>query len=339
MIESLGWWLLLLVAVWLTHWGADKLAEPLQKLRQQWGFSAAAGGVLIAAATSSPEISTNAVSAIRGVADIGIGNLLGSNIISVPAIVTVAYLATRGRVRQAPGHSQRENPHTNAIDGLLPVTEGANTVQAFPYIAIVALVGVLTLPAPWRGLQPVDGWIMLVAYVIYVVHAFVRQREEGEAVQWSVREAVIAMAGIAMLVVGAYVTVWSTEHIVDALDISDMIGGLFITATMSIVPEAIATWSIARSGQITSATTSVIADNTATMTLAFFPLALVSTSVNDFQLFWVNLFFVGLLGVAYAFFVMHNSAERGFDVPEILALNGLYIVYILVMVIGVFNLV
>jgi len=31
--------LVLLSAVWAAHWGADKLADPLQKLRQQWGIS------------------------------------------------------------------------------------------------------------------------------------------------------------------------------------------------------------------------------------------------------------------------------------------------------------
>lgn len=69
------WFIILLASIWATHWGADKLAEPLQKLRRQWGLTEVAGAALIALATASPEIGTNAVSAWQGVSEIGLGNL------------------------------------------------------------------------------------------------------------------------------------------------------------------------------------------------------------------------------------------------------------------------
>ncbi len=45
--------------------------------------------------------------------------------------------------------------------GILRVQREAVTVLALPYLAILAIVAALTLPAPWRGLLPIDGWIML----------------------------------------------------------------------------------------------------------------------------------------------------------------------------------
>ncbi|MEM8722978.1 MAG: hypothetical protein AAGE84_27460 [Cyanobacteria bacterium P01_G01_bin.39] len=75
--------------------------------------------------------------------------------------------------------------------------------------------------------------------------------------------------------IAAYFIVTATERLVSLIGISQIIGGLLITSTLSIAPEVFATWSVAKSGQVTAATTSVIADNTATMTLALFPLALV----------------------------------------------------------------
>lgn len=80
----------MLGAILAAHWGADQLSVPLQKLRQRWGLSEAAGAAFVALATASPEVGTNTASAVKGLADIGLGNLLGSNIISVPAIVVVA---------------------------------------------------------------------------------------------------------------------------------------------------------------------------------------------------------------------------------------------------------
>ena len=84
------WIAVLLAAVWAAHWGAEHLADPLKKLRRQWGFSVAAGGSFVGLAAASPEIGINVTSAIRGVGDIGLGAMLGSNVIAIPIMVTTA---------------------------------------------------------------------------------------------------------------------------------------------------------------------------------------------------------------------------------------------------------
>lgn len=141
----------------------------------------------------------------------------------------------------------------------------------------------------------------------------------------------------AIALAGAYFTVVATENIVSALGISRLIGGLFITSTLSIVSEVFATWSVARSGQVTAATTNVIADNTVTMTLAFFPLALVTLPIEDLQFFCVNLGFVALLGAAYAALIYFGSEKYSFQLWEVGVLIGMYLVYLAVMVFGVLN--
>ena len=92
-MQILFWSLVLIASVWAAHWGSDRLANPLEKLRRQWGLSEAAGAAFVALATASPEVGTNTAAAVRGLSDIGLGNLLGSNIISVPAIVLVSYIS------------------------------------------------------------------------------------------------------------------------------------------------------------------------------------------------------------------------------------------------------
>ena len=357
------WGLVLLAAVWAAHWGAERLADPLKKLRQQWGFSAAAGGAFIGIAAAAPEIGINTTSALRGVSDIGLGTMLGSNIIAIPLMVLVAYSASRkerlgnesengdgessedgtnARADNDSGGSddETENPeeHERHVRrGLLRVQREAVTVLALPYLAILALVAVLTLPARWRGLQPIDGWIMLGAYVIFLTQALLRGRREGEDVQWSKKEIALAVGGVAALAVGAFFTVRATENLVAAFGISEIIGGLFITATVAALPEVFATWSVTRSGQVTSATTSVIGDHAVTMTVAFLPLALVSVPIQDFQLFWVNLLFVALVPAAYAALIHRGSKEHGFALRQVLGLSGIYLVYLAVMLFGVLN--
>ncbi|NES06629.1 MAG: sodium:calcium exchanger [Okeania sp. SIO2F4] len=324
-MNLLFWILILLASIWAAHWGSDKLAEPLNKLRQQWGLTEAAGAAFVALATASPEIGTNTASAIQGLSDIGLGNLLGSNIVSVPAIVTVAYFAAQKNSQNKPDNFSQP----------LKIKLEALTVQTIPYLLIIGLAALLTIPKPWRGLQPIDGWLMLVAYFIYLAQAIIRNQQKGTKVNWKTEEIIVAIAGILALIIGAYFTVTATEKIVSILGIAKLIGGLFITSTLSIIPEVFATWSVAKSGQFTAATTSVIADNTATMTLAFFPLALVSLPVENIKLYSVNLFFVALLGVFYSLFIYFGKPKYSFSFKEVLVLNSIYIIYLLVMIFGV----
>jgi cation:H+ antiporter len=346
------WAGVLVVAVFAAHWGAERLSEPLKKLRRQWGFSAVAGGAFIGLAAASPEIGINTASAIRGVAEIGLGAMLGSNIIAIPLMVTTAYLASR-RMRPGgdgggqgdgggssggdQGPESRADHERHLGEHLVRVKHEAVTVQALPYLAILALVALLTVPAPWRGLQPVDGWIMLAAYLAYLGQAVFRGCGEGQDVQWKKKELALAVAGVVVLAVGAYFTVTSTKNIVSALGISPLIGGLFITATMAALPEIFATWSVTKSGQVTSAATSVLGDHAVTMTIAFFPLALVTVPVKDFQLYWVNLAFVALMPALYAALLHWGSREHGFKRWEVLVIDGAYLAYLAVVLFWVLN--
>jgi cation:H+ antiporter len=208
---------------------------------------------------------------------------------------------------------------------------------ALPYLAILAIVALLTLPARWRGLQPIDGWIMLGVYAVFLAQALLRGREQGELVEWPRKEIALATGGGVALAVGAFFTVRATENLIAAFGISEIVGGLFITATAAALPEVFATWSVTRSGQVTSATTSVIGDHAVTMTVAFLPLALVTVPVEDFQLFRVNLAFVALVPAAYAALIHWGSKKHGFTLRQVLLLDGIGLAWVAVVLFGVLN--
>jgi cation:H+ antiporter len=194
------------------------------------------------------------------------------------------------------------------------------TVQALPYLGLVALFAVLTLPAPWRGLQPLDAALLGVGYLAYAAQALLRGREEGEDVDWSKKEVALAVGGVAALVAGAYFTVLATENLVSALGIEAVVGGLFITAPMAALPEVFATWSVTRAGQVTPAVTSVIGDHAVTLTLSFVPLALATLPVENLRLFAINLAGVALVAALYAAFVWWGGREKGFQRWQVAAL-------------------
>ena len=334
-MSSWIWAVVLLAAVWAAHWGAEHLATPLKKLRKQWGFSVAAGGALIGVAAASPEIGINITSAITGVGDIGLGTMFGSNVIAIPLMVITAYVATRHLKKQNAKEAHKEH----LSEHLLKVDPTAVTVQAIPYLVIIAVVAILTVPSQWRGLQPVDAWIMLGMYLVYLTQALFRGKKESEKVTWKKKEIWLAVAGVAALGIGAFFTVRATENIVSALGMSKIVGGLFITAPMAALPEIFATWSVAKSGQITSAVTSVIGDHAVTLTIAFFPLAIVGLPVSNFPLFATVLSFVGLVGILYAAFIHWGgkSNEHGFKRWQVVVLSAVLLVYLAVVLFGVLN--
>ena len=301
------WVVVLGLAAWAAHWGADQLLTPLKMLRKQWGLTASAGAAFLAIVTASPEVAINITSAARGVSDIGLGNLLGSNIISIPLMVTIAYFASRRKFKNNKEHQK----HLDA--NLLALNKRSVSVLSIPYLVIIGLVAILTLPKAWRGLQPIDGWIMLAAYAAFLTHAIIKGREKGQKVEWDKKKIWLSVAGALAIAVGAFFIVKATENIVSALNISEIVGGLFITGIMTTAPEIFKTWSVVKGGEVTAGTTSVIADNAVTMTVAFFPLALVTTPIEDFQLFWVNLAFVGLMPLLYSVFVHQSKELHGFS--------------------------
>lgn len=331
------WVLVLVPAVWLAHWGAERLAKPLKKARRRWGLTQVAGAAFVGLAAASPEVGINTTSAVRGVGDIGLGASLGSNVLAIPLIITVAYWASRkaqlgGGKEQ--GESSREH-RRHREQGLLRMEREAVWVQALPYLALVGLFALVVLPSGWRGLQPVDGWILLAAYLVYLGQAVLRGRKQGEDEQWTKKEIAKAVAGVAALAVGAYFTVRSTENIVSAIGISRVVGGMFITAPMAALPEVFAVWSVTRSGQVTAATTSVMGDHAVTMTIAFLPLAFIGLPVTNLTLLTVNLAFVALMPLAYSLLVHFGSPEHGFKRWQVLALDALYVLFVLVVVFSV----
>lgn len=99
------------------------------------------------------------------------------------------------------------------------------------------------------------------------------------------REIAVAVAGLAVLAGGTYLTVRAIEDNAAAVGISKLVTSLFITAIMAASPELFATWSIVRSGQVTVDVTSVLGDYAVTMTVAVVPLVLTTVPIEEIQLY------------------------------------------------------
>lgn len=325
-----------MAAIWAAHWGAERIAEPFRKLRRQWGLTEIAGAAFVGLAAAGPEVGINAVSALREVSEIGLGTIFGSNILAIPLIITATYWASQRSCRKNPAEKDEEETpaehERHCHEHLLAVKKNAVTIQAVPYLLVLALLAMLTIPPAWRGLQAIDGWIMLAAYFLYLGQAIWRGRQAQEKVHWAAKELSLAALGVMMLATGAFFAVRATEHIIESIGISKLAGGLFITGPMAVLPELFAAWSVARSGQMTSAVGSVIGDHVVTMTIAVLPLALVTTPLGDLRIFVVNFLFVAIMPALYAGFIQWGWRDPGFKLWQTMVLLGIYLLYLVLMI-------
>ena len=78
MILNILW---IVVGVVLVLWGADRMTDGAVALAQRMNIPQIVIGLtIVAMGTSAPELFVSLMSAIRGTADLAVGNVVGSNI-------------------------------------------------------------------------------------------------------------------------------------------------------------------------------------------------------------------------------------------------------------------
>jgi cation:H+ antiporter len=146
---AVGLALLVLGARWLLH-GAVAIARDLGVSELVIGLT------LVAAGTSLPEVATSIVASLRGERDIAVGNVVGSNIFNLLAVLGVAGLVTPGGIDVAPSALRFDLPvMVAAAVACLPIFftgyeiarwEGA--LLAFYYAAYTGFLGLSAAGAP-----------------------------------------------------------------------------------------------------------------------------------------------------------------------------------------------
>ncbi len=141
-------WKLIIAAVVglvLVVWGSDVTVDAATHIAKQIGLSERFIGLtIVALGTSLPELFTSVSAAIKGKADIAIGNIVGSNIFNILFVVGTTAL-------------------------ILPVTFAPNFIVDTA-IAIVAGVLLLLCVLKSRKLKRPAGIFMLVCYVAYFAY-------------------------------------------------------------------------------------------------------------------------------------------------------------------------
>lgn len=137
--------LMVLIGAVLIVWGADITVDAATELAKIFGMDDRLIGLtIVALGTSLPELVTSVTAAIKGKADIAVGNIVGSNIFNILFVVGTTALIT-------------------------PVTYSAS-FMVDSIVAVVTMVLLLICVLPKKKLGRVGGLVMLAGYAAYFVY-------------------------------------------------------------------------------------------------------------------------------------------------------------------------
>jgi cation:H+ antiporter len=229
----------------------DRFVAGAAGLADRWGLSRVViGAVVIGFGTSLPELLVSGVAAAGGDPQVGMGNIVGSNMANLGLIVAVAGLV--GRVAVPTGLLRREVPLMVAAtvafavvvqDGLRPWEGG---------LLLAGLVAALTMivrsagPATDPGGQPVaadqpGGDAELAGEVAEILPAGA-DRATGPLV-------IATLAGLLGTLAGAQLLVSGAVDVADELGVSGGFVGMTVVALGTSLPELVTAVAAARTGE------------------------------------------------------------------------------------------
>lgn len=219
----------IILGIFMVLRGADRLTDGAVCIAQRFNMSPIVIGLtVVALGTSMPELFVSITSAIQGVTDIAVANVVGSNIFNVLLIAGVAA-------------------------SVAPMTMFRSTVVRDVPVAVVAslllllcsLTGEITL---WMGL---GFLVLLVAYTVFAVKtAKDDDAEELESKGYSMGMSILVFAiGLACLILGSNLFVTTASSLAASLGLSDALIGLTIVAGGTSLPELATSVVAARKGE------------------------------------------------------------------------------------------
>ncbi|PIW47363.1 MAG: calcium/sodium antiporter [Zetaproteobacteria bacterium CG12_big_fil_rev_8_21_14_0_65_54_13] len=238
----------IVVGVALLIWGADRFVEGAASVAKNLRVPPMVIGLtIVSLGTSLPEMIVSAMAALDGNRDLGIGNVLGSNIANIGLVLGVTAMIIPLTVTSMT--LRREMPvlfmvtllaFTLMADGVLSLGDGI--------ILAVALVLLLTW-ITMLGLR--DRHDPLVAEF---TESIPDQMSMGLSLMWFV-------IGLVLLIASSRMVVWGAVEIAHYLGVSDLVIGLTIVAIGTSLPELVASLVSALKGEADMAIGNVIGSN------------------------------------------------------------------------------
>lgn len=234
--------LLLAVGFIMLIKGADFFVDGSSGLAEKLGIPQLVIGLtVVAMGTSAPEAAVSIAAALKGNADITVGNIIGSNILNVLIILGVTSVIT-------------------------PLAIARSTILfEIPFMTAVSIL--LLLQGTDGTISLSDGIILIVVFLIYLGYLMWSaknslSKEKILNKKISVGKAVLkTVIGLLLIVLGSDVTVDAASSIARFLGMSDRFIGLTVVALGTSLPELFTSVTAARKGNADIAVGNIVGSN------------------------------------------------------------------------------
>lgn len=230
--------------------GADWFVEGASKVAEKFGIPQLVIGLtIVAIGTSLPEAAVSTSAALKGSAEITIGNVVGSNILNVLLILGITSVISPLAVQKS------------TVKYELPMV-----------IGVTVLLAVLGLVDGTVG--RIDGLILLAGMVLYLLY-LLRMARKGQAVpieETQVQEKdgkkdsmlkliLLILIGGVMIVLGSDITVDAATALARIFGMSERLIGLTIVAFGTSLPELVTSATAAIKGKADIAVGNIVGSN------------------------------------------------------------------------------
>ena len=235
--------LLIVVGVALVLWGADRMTDGAVAIAQRLNIPPIVIGLtIVAMGTSMPEFCVSLVSALKGTADLAIGNVVGSNIMNVLLIVGVAAMVS-------------------------PMVISKSTVKKdIPWAVVAAiLLGYFCFDNFLSRFEALVLFVLFLAFICYTLWSAKKgkntESKEDKKKFTPLMAVGLVVLGLACLIFGSNLFVDSATKVAASLGVSDAVIGLTVVAGGTSLPELATSVVAARKGQSAIAIGNVIGSN------------------------------------------------------------------------------
>ncbi len=233
--------------------GADILVDGSASIAKKFGLSSLLIGLtVIAFGTSAPELIVNIFASISGSSDIGMGNIIGSNISNILLILGITAIICNLKIDDS------------IVKKQIPFSL-LSTIVLFIIINSTLING-----SGWNGISRSGGLILICFFIIFLYYTFSLLKKDKGAVQVeeeNIKEMktgksiFFILGGIVALFIGGKVIVDNASALALAAGLSESLIGLTIVAIGTSLPELAASVVAARKKQVQMAVGNVIGSN------------------------------------------------------------------------------
>ena len=206
---------ILLVSIIVIGKGAVWLVDAAARVAKHFGISELVIGLTVVAfGTSAPEFGVTILAAIRGMGDISVGNIVGSNIFNLGFILGGTAII----------HSLKTSRTIVFRDGIFLLFGG---------ILLSVFLWDLTL-------SKIEGIVLFTLLIVYLLYLYVKKEtiETEEPTHAMYRwDPILLFVGIGLVIVGSHFLVESAVNIARFMGVSDWVIGATIIAAGTSAPE------------------------------------------------------------------------------------------------------